>query len=120
MVSLAIALVIAFSVGTVQVADYSRPGDPFFGIDQAVENVRLKMATEKKAEELRLKFAEERLKEIETLPPEEQARLRAGVESALELMAGIPTEDTVTPEAQAVLEELKAYVELETKLETEN
>ena len=50
--------------GTVALADNSVPGDPLFGIDRAVESLRLSLASNEKKNELRIAFADERVKEI--------------------------------------------------------
>ena len=52
--------------GVVAVADAAGPGDLLFGVDQAVEQVRLRLTTDGVAEaRLRLEFAVERLEEAE-------------------------------------------------------
>jgi hypothetical protein len=62
------ALVIAVALGgTVALADNSLPGDPLFTIDRAVENLRLSLASEQKKNELRIAFADERVKEVEKI-----------------------------------------------------
>ncbi|MEK7227984.1 MAG: cytochrome b5 domain-containing protein [Patescibacteria group bacterium] len=66
--SIIIALVLAVGLGgTVALADNSVPGDPLFGIDRAVENLRLSLASSEKKNELRISFAGERVKEIERI-----------------------------------------------------
>lgn len=63
-----IALVLAIGLGgTVALADNSLPGDPLFGLDRAVENLRLSLASEKKKNDLRIAFADERVKEVEKI-----------------------------------------------------
>ncbi len=62
------ALVIAVALGgTVALADNSLPGDPLFTIDRAVENLRLSLANEQKKNDLRIAFADERVKEVEKI-----------------------------------------------------
>ena len=69
MTGIIIAIILALGVGgTISTADNARPGDALFGIDQAVENARIAFAgDDNKKDELRIKFAEERVKEIEDL-----------------------------------------------------
>jgi hypothetical protein len=71
----AIAIVLALVAGTggvVYAADGAVPGDPLYGVDQAVESVRLNLAADPQATtELLLAFAEERLLEASELPGKE-------------------------------------------------
>ena len=61
--SVIIALVLAVGLGgTVALADNSVPGDPLFGVDTAVENIRIKVAGSERKNELRIAFADERVK----------------------------------------------------------
>ncbi len=68
------ALLFASAGGTVAASNSAVPGDALFGVDRAVENVRIAFAGNGKAE-LKLKFAEERLQEVEKIIAE--ARLKA-------------------------------------------
>lgn len=68
------ALIFASAGGTVAASNSAVPGDALFGVDRAVENVRIAFAGNGKAE-LKLKFAEERLQEVEKIIAE--ARLKA-------------------------------------------
>lgn len=63
--------------GTVVAANSAQPGDAMFGVDLALEEVRLALANESKSAELRLKFAEERLAEVEEIIAEARAESRA-------------------------------------------
>ncbi len=63
--------------GTVVVADNSLPGDALYGINRATENVRIKVATGEKKGELRARFAEKRLAEVEALIAEARAEREA-------------------------------------------
>lgn len=63
-----LGLALLFGVsGTVVVSDNSKPGDVLFGIDRAVENIRLNFASEENKEKLKVKFAEERISELEEI-----------------------------------------------------
>lgn len=71
-----IPLVIAIAVllgasGTVAASDAARPGDVLFPVDRAIENVRLSLASEKGKADLRIKYAEERLEEFESVVDDE-------------------------------------------------
>lgn len=66
--SLIIALALVLGVGgTVAAADGARPGDVLFGVDRAVEDIRLNFAGDEEKNRLRIEFANERLKEIEDI-----------------------------------------------------
>ncbi len=52
---------------TVAFADNSRPGDLLFPVDLAVENIRIWFAPEDERDELRIRFASERLDEVKNL-----------------------------------------------------
>lgn len=83
--SFIVALALTLGVGgTVVTADNARPGDTLFGIDQAVENLRLRLSGEEKKNELRIKFAEERVKEIEELTKENSSMNRPAAEDIKE------------------------------------
>ena len=124
MFGLVLALMFAVGVsGTVQKADTALPGDAFFGLDQAVEGLRMKLADEDKGYELRLKFAEERISEIETLlrsgssaaeldknlTEEEEARIHAGIDAALDLLAGLDEKENL--EVTGAMLRLNEYTE---------
>lgn len=68
MMATLLALVVILGGGGVVAASNSAlPGDTLYGIDQAVEKVQIKLAnSEEKKSELKVKFAEERLSEVET------------------------------------------------------
>lgn len=59
-----IALLVFGSVGTAAYADSSRPGDTLFPVDLATENARLFFSFGERKDELRLKFAQERVEEV--------------------------------------------------------
>lgn len=57
--------------GTVVASNSAVPGDALFGVDLAVERARISLATsEEKKNELRLKFAQERIEETEEIVKE--------------------------------------------------
>lgn len=75
--SIIVALALALGVGgTVVTADNAGPGDLLFGVDQAVEKVRISLAGPEKKNDLRIQFAGERMKEVEHLSPETPAMSR--------------------------------------------
>ena len=60
--------------GTAAASESARPGDLLFPIDQAIEDVRLALATSDEAEaRLKIVFAEERLAELRSLLEEENS-----------------------------------------------
>ena len=56
--------IIASSAATVKASDNAKPGDLLFPIDVAVEKIQIVISSGKKKDELKIKFAEERLKEV--------------------------------------------------------
>lgn len=140
MIGLIIALVLALGVGgTAVVADNARPGDALFGIDQTVENMRLKLAGDEKESELRIKFAEERVAEIEDLMAEEDENaetidasieaedaekvkpeeslskedeedVNMGIEAALNLLSGLEATEGENAELDSLVERLNSYL----------
>ena len=138
MIGLIIAVVLALGVGgTVQVADNARPGDALFGVDQAVENLQLKLAGDEKEARLRVKFAQERVTEIddlmddedkktqasdqsdesesedtseeEGLSEEEQGEIEVGIESALNLLSGLEEQEGENAEIAGIVERLNSF-----------
>jgi len=74
MISILIALAVLLGAGGTMVAsDAARPGDLLFPVDRAVEEVRATFATGEGKAELKIKFAEERLGEIESILEDESA-----------------------------------------------
>lgn len=68
MAALIIALVVVLGGGTVAAANAAVPGDALFGLDLAVEKARINFAgDDSKKNELKVKFAEERLAEAKTV-----------------------------------------------------
>ncbi len=77
--SILVALLLSIGVGgTVVTADNAGPGDKLFGVDQAVEKLRLRLSADEKKNELRIKFADERVKEIEKISGENNSLNRPG------------------------------------------
>jgi RNA-binding protein YhbY len=64
---LSLIMALMLGGGTVYAANEARPGDALYGLDRAIENLRLSLAKKDSADELRLRFAGERLTEIESL-----------------------------------------------------
>jgi hypothetical protein len=74
MIALIIAVVLAIGTGgTIVVADSAKPGDALFGIDQGVEKIRLSISSDDNKEELKIKFAQERVDELEELVDEAES-----------------------------------------------
>ncbi len=67
--SVLVTLGVVFGGGiwTVQASDQARPGDTLYPVDRAVENIRLALASDVKKDDLKIKFAEERVSEIRSL-----------------------------------------------------
>lgn len=123
-----ILIVLAGAGGVAYSADKAGPGDALFGIDQAVEKARISLAGEARKDELRIKFAEERLKEIDdivkedsdddseddsssdtsvSLSDDKKARAALGVELAAKTIADISV-GISNEEAKARLEKVVA------------
>src|SRR3990167_5595970 len=74
MIPILIALAVLFGAGgTVVASDSARPGDLLFPVDRAVEEVRATFTTGEGKAELKIKFAEEHLDEIESILEDESA-----------------------------------------------
>ena len=116
------ALILAVVLGgTVALADNSVPGDPLFVIDRAIENARISLASGQKKNDLRIAFADERLKEVERittpkqdstttaapLSTQDQTRVSAGVSAAVTLLNGVSTTD---PRLKSITDELNKYL----------
>src|SRR3989344_8662167 len=72
MIPLFLALIIALGVGgTVVASDFARPGDLLFPVDRTVEDVRFAFTPEERKAELKIKFANERLDEFESIISDE-------------------------------------------------
>lgn len=74
MIPFIIALAVLLGAGgTVVASDAARPGDLLFPVDRAVEEVRATFASAEGKVELKVKFAEERLDEMDSILDEENA-----------------------------------------------
>ncbi|MCR4279484.1 MAG: DUF5667 domain-containing protein [Candidatus Zambryskibacteria bacterium] len=95
MIPLMIATVMFLGVGgTAAMADNSRPGDLLFGIDRATEEVRIAFAGKVRAADLKAKFAEERLSEVQALVTD--ARLKASASTTRSTSSGQAATTTAT------------------------
>ena len=65
--SIAITLIFGLTAGTAFAADSAKPGDRLFVIDRALEGIQMSVASEGKKDELRVKFALERVKEVKDI-----------------------------------------------------
>lgn len=65
--AVAVAVLVSSTGATLAYADSSRPTDFLFSLDLAAENLRLAFASKEKKNELRIKFATERVNEVESL-----------------------------------------------------
>ena len=74
MIQLIIVLALALGAGgTVVASDSARPGDFLFPVDRAVEDIRATFTAAEGKAELKVKFAEERLDELESILDDESA-----------------------------------------------
>lgn len=78
MIATLVALVVMLGGGGVVAASNTAvPGDALYGIDQAVERIQIKLANDDKKAELKVKFAEERISEVEEIVQKGSANVRA-------------------------------------------
>lgn len=63
----AVLVILSGSIATVRAADNAKPGDVLYGIDRAVENIQITFASQEKKDKLKIKFAQERVEEIQTI-----------------------------------------------------
>jgi uncharacterized protein (DUF433 family) len=108
MFGIIIALVAALGVGgTVTVADSARPGDALYNVDRAVENVRLAVTkNETKRDELRVRFAQERVKEVDEIIEEKEKKSQGAAEGGL-------IADSVVTEIEADIFENETVISIE-------
>ena len=97
--SLLIALALSLGIGgTVVTADSAVPGDTLYGLDRAVENLRINIAQKEKKDELRIRFADERVQEIEKIETKEQSVPAPASESITEAVVTEIEADVFTNE----------------------
>jgi len=65
--SIAISLIFGMTMGTASAADKAKPGDILFPFDRAIEDVQISIASSEKKDELKVKFALERVDEVKTI-----------------------------------------------------
>jgi hypothetical protein len=109
---IAIVAVLLLGVsGTAAASNQAKPGDLLFGIDRALEQVQLSLASEEKTPEIRLRHAEERLAEIQEMLAEAEAEMMTagdatssnasdGTSEGGEDITETETSDTTTTEDQ--------------------
>lgn len=96
MTALIIALVVLFGgSGVVVASDVAKPGDALFGIDLAIERVRLSLAKEDNRNELARTFAQERLEEIQGLRDDDSDDDKPSTAGLTEAEAEVFTNETV-------------------------
>lgn len=72
MIPLIVALAVLLSAGgTVAASNDARPGDVLYPLDRAIEDFKLSVASKKDKDELRIKFANERLHEFDSIADDE-------------------------------------------------
>jgi hypothetical protein len=127
--SIIVTLVLALGIGgTVVTADNASPGDTLFGVDRAVENLRLRLASNEKKNELRIRFADERVREVEKISRKEESseadvslrlsirdkeNVTLGVNVALDLLDDISDSlnEEETAKMELIAEKLNKYLE---------
>ncbi len=101
-------LVILGGGGAVAASNNAAPGDTLYGLDLAVEKAEIKLAVDNnKKDELRVKFAEERVAEVKSKPKSEDNSIEIKSEKEkqdFELsLQSLSDMDGLSPEAQAKL-----------------
>jgi len=75
---LSVLAVFVSMAGVVSASDSAKPGDLLYPVDLAIENIRLRLATDNKSwVRLKIRFAEERLEEVRVIIAEEKQKSRA-------------------------------------------
>jgi hypothetical protein len=94
---LIVALAVLLGVGgTAAAADGARPGDALFGVDRAVERVRIALANSERKDDLRIQFAEERMEEVnEILTDDSRSGGAVVADAVVEIEADVFTDTTV-------------------------
>lgn len=118
-----IAVLVLGVSGTVAASDGARPGDLLFGVDRAVEDIRINFAGGDKKDDLRIAFAEERVLELKNIIDKEESedndddqsvRVAGGIETAtafLELVSAqiaSSTDKDKMARIEAIIAELNA------------
>ncbi len=114
-VFIAILIILGGSVATVQAADKARPGDWLFPVDRVIENVNIRLATKEKKDELKIKYAQERIVEVESLIEETEKRI---VEQ--QVLPGtnvLPSSEGDDSESRAVYKQEQLRIEDKERLE---
>lgn len=65
--SVAISLIFGMTMGTASATDNAKPGELLFPFDRAMENAQLSLSSGEKKDELKVKFALERVDEVKTI-----------------------------------------------------
>lgn len=147
MTALLVALAVLFSgTGVVVASDAAKPGDALFGVDLALERVRISLASEERRNEIAREQAQERLEEIQKLrgdgSVDDDQSIDGQVMTVTEIEADVFTNETVVKleindrkfgfitsarTREAIVDEIvakydleKAVVEVALVLETEN
>jgi hypothetical protein len=127
MIGLIITLILGVGLGgTAIISNNARPGDALFKVDQAVENARIAFSSEENKNELRIRFIEERIKEVEELKKEgemlvndstesltieQEADVTVGIENALELLTDLDESGEIEDSRlEDLAEQLNSYL----------
>jgi len=119
-----LAVVVLGAGGTAYASDSARPGDILFPVDQVVEKARLAITTNVEAKnELRIRYAEERMKEVEelsvrgsvstgtTTPSVDDSDNRRDMSTGLELAASVLADVSADLSNETARARLNAIVE---------
>jgi hypothetical protein len=109
MVAVIVAVILAIGAagGVFFAADASSPGDLLYPLDQAAERVRLTLARDDDATaRLQIKFANERLREIEQGPDDDARRQQAldAFDQAIASVEALLALEGLSPESRAAIE----------------
>ena len=80
--SIALTLIFGMTMGTASAANEAKPGDVLFPLDRAMENAHLYIVSNEKKDELKVKFALERVEEVKEIfseiTPKTKTSLKTG------------------------------------------
>lgn len=93
--SIAMTLIFGMTSGTALAADGAKPGDFLFPLDRAMENAHLSVVSGEKKDELKVKFALERVEEVREIFSEiSQTQTQTVIKGSLQQGPETKTEDT--------------------------
>ncbi|MCK5027469.1 MAG: hypothetical protein KAS07_03550 [Candidatus Pacebacteria bacterium] len=113
--SIAITLIFGLTAGVTFAADSAKPGDTLFTLDRALEDLRLSISSEDKKDELKVKFALERVSEVKDILKEVAvSQTKTIIKTAPEEPVPSVAEETFAIETQSTEESPETFPAEET------